>query len=91
MWRGGGTGTRGGWLKEANDGRIAIALKKPRRGGETHAFLTPLQLIRRISSLIPPAGMNLIRYFGILAPAAKHRGKVVPVPRSSSICPRIVP
>lgn len=67
-------------LKEANDGRIAIALKKPRRGGETHAFLTPLQLIRRISSLIPPAGMNLIRYFGILAPAAKHRAKVVPVP-----------
>ena len=24
--------------------------------------------------------MNLIRYFGILAPAAKHRSKVVPVP-----------
>ena len=68
-------------LREANDGRIAIALKKPRRGGETHAFLSPLQLIRRISSLIPPAGMNLIRYFGILAPAAKHRAKVVPVPK----------
>jgi hypothetical protein len=25
--------------------------------------------------------MNLIRYFGILAPAAKHRAKVVPAPK----------
>jgi hypothetical protein len=68
-------------LKETNDGRIAIELKKPRRAGETHAFLTPLQFLRRVASLVPPAGMNLIRYFGILGPAAEHRGKVVPEPQ----------
>jgi hypothetical protein len=67
-------------LAETKDGRIAIKLKRPRRSGETHAFMKPVQLLRRLTSLIPPAGMNLTRFFGILAPAAKHRCNVVPVP-----------
>lgn len=67
-------------LSETNDGRVAVELKRPRANGETHAFMKPVAFLRRVTSLIPPAGMNLIRYFGILAPAAKHRSKVVPVP-----------
>ncbi len=67
-------------VERTNDGRVGIELKRPRRNGETHAFMTPMQLIRRLASLIPPAGMNLLRYFGILASAAQHRSKIVPVP-----------
>ena len=57
-------------LSETNDGRAAVELKRPRANGETHAFMEPVQLPRRLTRLIPPAGMNLTRYFGILAPAS---------------------
>ena len=67
-------------LSETSDGRVAVELKRPRANGETHAFMEPVAFLRRVTSLIPPAGMNLIRYHGILAPASKHRSKVVPVP-----------
>jgi len=67
-------------LSETNDGRVAVELKRPRANGATHAFMTPVAFLRRLTSLIPPAGMNLTRYFGILAPASKHRSKVVPQP-----------
>lgn len=43
--------------------------------------MQPLTLVRRLASLIPPAGMNLIRYNGILASAAKYRSRVVPAPK----------
>ncbi len=43
--------------------------------------MSPLELLRRITRLIPPAGLNLVRYFGILAPAAKYRRQVAPVPK----------
>jgi hypothetical protein len=68
-------------LQETGDGRIALRLSKTRKSGATHAFLAPLQLIRRLTSLIPPAGQNLIRYFGILGSAAKRRADVVPCPK----------
>jgi len=68
-------------LSETSDGGVAVELKRPRANGETHAFMEPIAFLRRLTSLIPPAGMNLIRYFGILAPAAKHRSKVVPQPK----------
>ena len=67
-------------LSETKDGRVAVQLKRPRANGTTHAFMQPVAFLRRLTSLIPPAGMNLTRYRGILAPAAKHRDKVVPVP-----------
>jgi hypothetical protein len=43
--------------------------------------MTPTQFLRRIVRLIPPAGMNLTRYFGVLAPAAKLRSRIVPAPK----------
>ena len=36
------------------------------------------KFLRRICSLIPPAKQNLVRYFGVLGPAAKLRPLVVP-------------
>ncbi len=55
-------------------------LREEHRNGETHAFMSPMQLLRRLTSLMPPSGQNMIRYFGILGAAAKHRDKVVPLP-----------
>ena len=36
------------------------------------------KFLRRICSLIPPAKQNLVRYFGVLGPAAKLRPFIVP-------------
>ncbi|CAN0600160.1 unnamed protein product, partial [Laminaria digitata] len=59
------------------DGRVAFRLTHPKPSGETHLFLHPLTFLRRVTSQIPPLGMNLVRYHGILAPAAKRRSEVV--------------
>ncbi|MGF1507936.1 MAG: transposase [Myxococcota bacterium] len=72
-------------LTETNDGRIAYKLANPKRTGETHVFFSPNQLVRRLTSQIPPPGQNLLRYHGVLGPAARRRKEVVrsvPPPRA---------
>ena len=32
-------------LQETSDGRIAFALRKPRKNGDTHRFLTPVFIL----------------------------------------------
>ena len=64
-------------LTETRDGRIAYRLSKPKKTGETHVFFTPTQLVRRLTSQIPPPGQNLLRYHGVLGPAARRRKEVV--------------
>jgi Putative transposase len=36
------------------DGRVAYLLRKPRRNGVMHLVMTAVQLLARLSSLIPP-------------------------------------
>jgi hypothetical protein len=58
--------------------QVVFKLSKQRHNGATHAFMTPHNFMRRICSLIPPAKQNLVRYFGVLGPAAKLRPLIVP-------------
>jgi len=51
----------------------------PRRG-TTHIVFTPHELIEKLIPLIPRPRCHLVRYHGILGPAAKDRAKVVPIP-----------
>jgi len=60
------------------DGRIAFALRKARKNGDTHRFYTPVQLLRRLAWLIVPPRQALVRYEGVLAPRADFRASVVP-------------
>ncbi len=39
----------------------------------------------RLASLVMPAGVNLVRYHGIFAPAAKYRALAVPEPPPNAI------
>jgi hypothetical protein len=41
---------------------------------------TPHELIEKLIPLIPRSRCHLVRYHGILGPAAKDRAKVVPTP-----------
>jgi hypothetical protein len=48
--------------------------------GTTHIVFTPHELIEKLIPLIPRPRCHLVRYHGILGPAAKDRAKVVPTP-----------
>ena len=50
------------------------------RDGTTHIVFTPHELIEKLIPLIPRPRCHLVRYHGILGPAAKDRDKVVPTP-----------
>ena len=46
--------------------------------GTTSILLSPLELIEKLSALVPPPRVNQVRYHGVLAPHAKDRDKIVP-------------
>jgi hypothetical protein len=53
-------------------------LRHPWRDGTTHVAFLPLELMEKLAALVPPPRVNLVRYHGVLAPAARHRADVVP-------------
>jgi hypothetical protein len=67
-------------LQELPDGRLALRFKQAWRDGTTHIVFTPHELIEKLIPLIPRPRCHLVRYHGILGPAAKDRAKVVPTP-----------
>ncbi len=67
-------------LQQLPNGQLAYRLKTPWRDGTTHIYMTPRQLLAKLAALVPPPRMNLIRFHGVLAPHAKARSEVVPVP-----------
>jgi hypothetical protein len=62
------------------DGRLSYRLKTPWRNGTTHVLFEPLQLVERFAVLVPAPRLNLIRFHGLLGPAAKWRNSIVPAP-----------
>jgi hypothetical protein len=65
-------------LEQLPDGRLSYRLKTPWRDGTTHAVFTPLEFIERVAALIPTPRAHLIRFSGVLGPAAKWRAQIVP-------------
>lgn len=41
-------------------------------------MLSPLEFMQRLATLVPRPRLHLIRYYGVLAPNAKLRARVVP-------------
>ena len=52
----------------------------PWRNGTTHLVLTQMEFMQRLAALVPRPRLHLIRFHGVLAPNAKLRSQVVPVP-----------
>jgi hypothetical protein len=65
-------------LSRLDDGRLLYELKHRWRDGTTHIGFGPLELLEKLAALVPPPRFNLVRYHGVLAPAARHRARVVP-------------
>ena len=65
-------------LSVLDDGRLLYRLKRRWRDGTTHMVFEPLELIEKLAALVPPPRLNLVRYHGVLAPAARNRACIVP-------------
>lgn len=64
-------------LTRRRDGRLAYRLKRPWANGATHMILDPPELLEKLAALVPPPRFHLVRYHGVLAPAAKWRSRIV--------------
>jgi hypothetical protein len=62
------------------DGRVSYRMKRPSASGATELVLSPVAFLRRLAALVPPPGVHLVRFFGVLAPNARLRPLVVPRP-----------
>jgi len=76
---------------------LLYQLKTPKPDGTTHlvpqgeasALLSPRQLLERLARLVPLPDKHLVRYHGVLAPAATWRAQVVPAkPVEGTVLPR---
>ncbi len=48
---------------------LEFTLKRPWADGTTALLLSPQELLEKLSALVPPPRLHLIRYHGVLAPA----------------------
>jgi len=71
-----------GRLRFVGPETLRFTLKTPWADGTTSLMLSPTELIEKLAALVPPPRLNLIRYHGVLAPAAADRSQIVPGPRS---------
>ena len=67
------------------DGRLLYRFRRPWRDGTTDVVLEPLELLERLSALVPAPRAHLVRYSGLLAPASKWRSAIVPGSSSSVV------
>ena len=65
-------------LTRRRDGRLAYRLKRPWSNGATHVIFDPQELVEKLAALVPPPRFHMVRYHGVLAPAAKWRSEIVP-------------
>jgi hypothetical protein len=59
-------------------GALSAPKKRPSPSGQTHLVLLPVASLRRLAALVPPPRAHLVRYFGVFAPNARVRPRVVP-------------
>jgi hypothetical protein len=67
----------------SEDARLVYRLPEPDLHGLTELVLTPIELLERISRLIPPPRVHRHRYHGVLAPNARFRPAVVAIGRDA--------
>jgi hypothetical protein len=72
-------------LSRLPDGRLLYRLKHRWRDGTTDVVFTPGELVEKLAALVPPPRFHLVRYHGVLGPAARERAGVVPGPRDPAV------
>ena len=59
-------------------GQVVYELKKPYSNGTSHIVMSPLELLEKITAIIPRPRVHLTRFHGVLAPHYKYRHLIVP-------------
>ncbi len=62
-------------------GEIKYELKTPWANNTTHVIFSPLELLEKLASIIPPPKGHLVRFFGVFGPNSKVRDLIVPKPK----------
>jgi hypothetical protein len=76
-------------LRRLPGGRVAYRVKYVRHGSGKHRVMTAMELMARLSALIPPPRYPLVRYAGVLGPRSAWRKLIVPRPRDrEQVCER---
>ena len=65
-------------LQVIGEGEIWLTLRHRWADGTTHLRFDPLELLERLAVLTPRPRVNLILYYGVLAPRAAWRAALVP-------------
>jgi putative transposase len=65
-------------LHRTSDGEIWLTLRHRWSDGTTHLRVDPLELLERLAVLTPRPRVNLVLYYGVLAPRALSREAIVP-------------
>jgi hypothetical protein len=75
-------------LEPLPDGRLLYRFRRPWNDGTTHVILEPLELMEKLVAIVPAPKSHLLRYAGLLAPAAKWRALIVPAGGGTAVgCP----
>jgi hypothetical protein len=67
-------------LRRLPGGRVAFRIKKWRDGRVKSRIMSPIEFLARLSAIIPPPRIPLIRFHGVLGPKSGWRKDVVPKP-----------
>ena len=65
-------------LEALSDGRLRYWFKTAWRDGTTHAIFEPLEFMEKLAALVPTPRAHLVRFHGLLGPAAKWRPSIIP-------------
>jgi len=65
-------------LSVTEDGKIVYRFRRPWRNGTSAVVLDPMTFLSRLAAQIPPPRFHMLSYYGVLAPAAGKRHRIVP-------------
>ncbi|PYS30938.1 MAG: IS91 family transposase [Acidobacteria bacterium] len=71
-------------LSELPDGRLLYRLKRPWRNGTSAVIFEPQDLLAKLAALVPAPRVHLVRFHGILGPAAAWRPLIIPTAAAST-------
>jgi hypothetical protein len=74
-----------GRLRFLDHETLVFSLKTPWADGTTSLLLSPQELLEKLAALVPPPRRNMVRYHGVLAPAAADRAQIVPGPSALTL------
>lgn len=72
-------------LEQDANGDLVYRFTKPWADGTTGIRLSPLELLEKLSTLVPLPRVHLVRYSGCLAPYSQLREAIIPTPRQQGV------